>query len=194
MLDFITNAKKHISTNINKKYKEHVTNLKSKMGDTPCVQGYNYKECVDNKNKKKLEKINQRNKKIIDRHKKIESPGSYTKVLNGHYHTGVINTSTGSTCNANLNNVSHINKYTYAMVSSKPILHDGYSKKSDIQGHHVDCSSKCREHFSNIDGVAPCHNNKRTVNILLLILLIICLIPYLYFFIKQFMGKGKKKY
>ena len=194
MLDFIKNTSKNISTTVNTEYKKHVTNLKSKMGDTPCVPGYKYKECIANKNKKKLEKRNERYKKLIDRHKKIESPGSYTKVLDGHYHTGVINRSTGSSCNANLNNVSHINKYTYAMLNSKPILHDGYSKKSDIHGHHVDCSRNCRENFGNIDGIAPCHNNKKIVNILLLVLLIICLIPYLYFFIKQFMGKGKKKY
>ena len=49
MLDFIKNAHKDISTKVKTKYNNHVVNLKSKMGDTPCVPGYKHQECVDKK-------------------------------------------------------------------------------------------------------------------------------------------------
>lgn len=194
MLDFIKNAHKDISNKVNTTYKKHMDNLKSKTGDTPCIPGYKHQECIDKKNKKKLEKINKKNKQIIDTHSKIEKPGSYTKVLNRHYHTGVLNKTNESICNNNLNNASFINKYTYAQKNSKSLTTDS---EIDIHGHFIDCSNVCKENFGNFSSNTSIHtqcNNKKIINILLLVLLIICLIPYLYFFIKQFIGKRKKKY
>ncbi len=188
MLDFITNTRNKISKkvqNAHKAYKTHAENT--------CNPLINYQECIKNKNKKNLEGINKNYKNILDIHSKIEKPDSYTKVLNRYYHTGVLNKTNGSICNNNLNNASFINKYKYAKINSASLTGGPEIK---VQGHHIDCSNKCKskENFGNFSTNTSCHNNKKIVNILLLVLLIICLIPYLYFFIKQFMGKGKKKY
>jgi len=183
MLDFIKNASNKINT--------HVNTLKSNVGDT-CIPGDS--KCNLRNKQKKLEQINKKNKQIIDIHSKIEKPGSYTKVLNRHYHTGVLNKTNESICNNKLNNASFINKYTYAQKNSKALTTDS---DIDIHGHFIDCSNQCKENFENFSNtycISSCHNNKKIVNILLLVLLIVCLIPYLYFFIKQFISKGKKKY
>jgi hypothetical protein len=182
---------KKVHHTISKKVQKAHETYKKHAEDT-CVPGYNYKKCIQKNKIKKLEKINQGNKRMIDRQTKIERPNSYTKVLNRHYHTGVLNKTNDSICNNNLNNASFINKYTYAQKRSASFT--GGSAMSDIHGHHINCSTKCKENFGNFSNNTSWYNNKRKVNILLLILLIICLIPYLYFFIKQFMGKGKKKY
>lgn len=191
MLDFIKNVHKDISKKVSTQYQKHASHLKSKMGDT-CIPGD--KKCQENLLKKKQEELNQKNKKILEIHSKVEKPNTYSKALDTYYHTGVVNKTNGSICNNNLNNKSFINKYTFAKKNSQSRI-DG--KEADIHGHFINCSNKCTENFENINDPTSFHrtsNCNKIINIIFISLFIVCLILYLFFFIKQFQGKGKKKY
>jgi hypothetical protein len=167
------------------------TNIQNKIKTFPCAPLDS--KCTARKAREKKQLINEKHKKIIDVHNKLVKPSSYNKIMHKHYDTGVMNRLTGSKCNNNLNGASFISKSHYATKNTDSILQSGFSKKANTVGHHIDCSS-CTENFDNFDNHKSPGCNKKIINILLLVLLITCLVPYLYFFIKQFTSKRKKKY
>jgi hypothetical protein len=210
MIDTLKNLHRNTKKSLLKHKAAYGAKVGKKIGPMPCV-AFDTK-CKDRKKQEKLDLIKKNNSDIIKEQNSLKTPPTFKKAFQQHYNTGIINTSTGSKCNMNMNGHSFISKYSYGMATTNNLITKGYASSPDISGHNVVCKNSCNEAFENntnntnnttntTNEIYTTNNysdyfkcNRNIGNILLLVLFSICLIIYLYFFIKDLINKVKKKY